>query len=83
MKPNNPDFLSSYDDPELGLLIESRRILRSNLAELIAQYDSAELDWNSSTRQNIAREVTVSAETVINITNYIEDIAGFDEDYNG
>ncbi len=76
-----PDFLGSYDDPELGLLIESRRVLRSNLGELISQYDSAELDWNSSTRQTIASEITISANTIINITNYLEDISGFDDDY--
>lgn len=76
---NIPDFLGSYDDPELGLLIESRRVLRSNLAELITQYDSAERDWNSTSRQNIASEITISANTIINITNYLEDVAGFDE----
>ena len=79
---NIPDFLGSYDDPEIGLLIESRRVLRSNLTELISQYDSAELDWNSSTRQSIASEITISANTIINITNYLEDIAGYDEDYD-
>lgn len=78
---NAPDFLGSYDDPEIGLLIESRRVLRSNLTELISQYDSAELDWNSATRQSIASEITISANTIINITNYLDDIAGFDEDY--
>jgi hypothetical protein len=78
---NVPDFLGSYDDPELGLLIESRRVLRLNLTELISQFDSAELDWNSSTRQNLASEITISANAIINITNYIEDISGFDEDY--
>ena len=76
---NIPDFLGSYDDLELGLLIESRRVLRSNLAELITQYDSAERDWNSTSRQNIASEITISANTIINITNYLEDVAGFDE----
>jgi|DEB0MinimDraft_3_1074331.scaffolds.fasta_scaffold22000_4 hypothetical protein len=77
---NVPDFLGSYDDPEIGLLIESRRVLRKNLTELIYQYDSAELDWNSSTRQAIASEITISANTIINITNYIEDISGYEED---
>ena len=76
-----PDFLGSYDDPEIGLLIESRRVLRSNLGELISQYDSAELDWNSSTRQSISSEITVSTNAIINITNYLEDISGFDDDY--
>lgn len=76
---NLPDFLGSYDDPEIGLLIESRRVLRSNLAELITQYDSAERDWNSTSRQSIASEITISANTIINITNYLEDIAGFDD----
>jgi hypothetical protein len=76
-----PDFLGSYDDPEIGLLIESRRVLRNNLGELISQYDSAELDWNSNTRQSISSEITVSANAIINITNYLEDISGFDDDY--
>jgi len=78
---NVPDFLGSYDDPEIGLLIESRRVLRSNLTELTSQFDSAGLDWNSSTRQQLASEITISANAIINITNYIEDISGYDEDY--
>jgi hypothetical protein len=55
--------------------------LRNNLGELISQYDSAELDWNSNTRQSISSEITVSANAIINITNYLEDISGFDDDY--
>ena len=76
-----PDFLESYDDPEIGLLIEARRILRLNITELISQFDSAERDWNSSARQSISLEIAKNADTIINISNYIEEISGMDEDY--
>lgn len=66
------EILGSYDDPEMGLVYESRDIIRTNLTDLIVQYKSAERDWNSTTRQAIALEINKNVTTLIGIRQFLE-----------
>ena len=66
------EILGSYDDPEMGLVYESRDIIRTNLTDLIVQYKSAERDWNSSARQSIALEINKNVTTLIGIRQFLE-----------
>lgn len=62
----------NYSDETLDLLKRCLFIFRQNTRELCDIYENAKIDWNSTTRQDIAQQLSTMLDNLMSLENFFQ-----------